>query len=137
MKTLTIGKVARSVEVGVETIRFYERQGLIPEPPRRDSGYRDYPEETVQRLGFIKRAKELGFTLKEIKELLDLRIEDADLTACDDVRSLAENKISGVRSKIETLRRIEVVLAQLVSDCCNRAVTDTCPILKALQQEEM
>ena len=72
-KPLTIGLVARRAGVGVETVRFYERQGLIEEPPRRLSGYREYDDEVVARLGFIRRAKELGFTLKEIKELLSLR----------------------------------------------------------------
>jgi MerR family copper efflux transcriptional regulator len=72
MESLTIGRVARLAEVGVETIRFYERQGLIQEPPRRESGYRQYPKDTIQRVRFIKRAKDLGFTLKEIRELLVL-----------------------------------------------------------------
>ena len=73
MQSLTIGRLARRVGVGVETLRFYEREGLIAEPPRRPSGYRDYPPETVDRNLFIRRAKELGFTLKEINELLELR----------------------------------------------------------------
>ncbi len=73
MKPLTTGKVARHAGVGVETIRFYEREGLIDKPPRREYGYRQYPQETISRVRFIRRAKKLGVTLKEIKELLSLR----------------------------------------------------------------
>jgi MerR family transcriptional regulator, copper efflux regulator len=84
MESMTIGKVARLGGVGVETVRFYEKKGLIDKPPRRVSGYRQYPKETVQQLRFIRRAKELGFTLKEIKELLALRL-DSEKT-CADIR---------------------------------------------------
>ncbi len=135
MESLTIGKVARLAEVGVETIRFYERKGLIDEPPRRESGYRQYPQETVHRLRFIRRAKELGFTLKEIKELLGLRVDVSSSATCDAVRKLAEEKVKDVRNKIRTLQRMESILAQLVCNCRNRAVTGDCPILEALEQE--
>jgi MerR family transcriptional regulator, copper efflux regulator len=74
MSTLTIGQVAKEAGVGVETLRYYEREGLVKEPPRRDSGYRQYPEDVVKRIHFIKRAQELGFSLKEIAELLALRV---------------------------------------------------------------
>ena len=74
MGSFTIGQLARRAGVGIETVRFYEREGLIPEPPRRPSGYRDYPPETVTRIVFIRRAKDLGFSLKEINELLDFRV---------------------------------------------------------------
>lgn len=134
MESLTIGKVARLAEVGVETVRFYEREGLIDEPPRRESGYRQYPEKTVHRLRFIRRAKELGFTLKEIKELLSLRVDVSSAATCDAVRKLAEEKVTDVRDKIRTLQRMETVLAQLICDCSNRAVTGDCPILAAIEQ---
>lgn len=136
MKSLTIGKIARLAEIGVETVRFYEREGLIEEPPRRESGYRQYPEETVHRLRFIKRAKELGFTLREIKELLGLRIDLSSAATCNAVRKLAEEKITDVRGRIRTLQRMEAVLVKLVGSCRNRAVTSDCPILEVLQQEE-
>lgn len=136
MESLTIGKVARLAEIGVETVRFYERKGLIDEPPRRESGYRQYPEETIQRLRFIKQAKGLGFTLKEIKYLLGLRIDTSAAAACDVVRKLAEEKIADVRGKIVTLQRMETVLVGLVGSCRNRAVTAPCPILDVLKQEE-
>ncbi len=136
MKPLAIGKVARHAEVGVETIRFYQRVGLIEEPPRRLSGYRQYPEETVHRLRFIKRAKEHGFTLKEIKELLGLRVDPSSAAACGAVRKLAEEKIADVRGKIKTLQRVETVLMQLVGSCRRRSVTSNCPIIEVLQREE-
>lgn len=135
MKSLTIGKVARLAEVGVETVRFYERKGLIDKPPRREPGYRQYPEETVHRLHFIRRAKALGFTLKEIKELLGLRVDLLSTATCDAVRKMAEEKIADVHGKIRTLQRMETVLAQLVRDCRNRAVNSDCPILEVLEQE--
>ncbi len=94
MKSMTIGQVAKQTGVGIETIRFYERRGLIDEPPRRDSGYRQYSEDVIARLEFIKRAKELGFSLKEINELFSLRV-DHD-TSCGDVRSRASNAERGV-----------------------------------------
>jgi MerR family mercuric resistance operon transcriptional regulator len=119
----------------VETVRFYEREGLIDEPPRRKSGYRQYPKDTVHRLRFIRRARELGFTLKEIKELLSLRIDVSSTATCDAVRRLAEGKIAEVRDKIRTLQRMETVLAQLISDCHNRTATGDCPILAVIEQE--
>ena len=138
MKPLTIGKVARLAEVGVETIRFYEREGLIAEPPRREagyrqSGYRQYPEETIARLRFIRRAKELGFTLREIKDLLSLRIDAG--TKCDAVRGQAETKIAEIRDKVRTLQRMEQALTRLVADCRKRSPTKGCPILEAMEQE--
>lgn len=136
MASLTIGKVARLAEIGVETVRFYEREGLIEEPPRRESGYRQYPEETIQRLRFIRRAKELGFTLREIRELLELRVDLPSAAACDAVRKLAEEKIADVRRKIVTLQRMEAVLVRLAESCRTRAITASCPILEVLQEEE-
>ncbi len=136
MGKLTIGKVARRAEVGIETVRFYEREGLIEQPPRRQSGYREYPDETVDRLLFIKHAKELGFTLREIKELLGLRVDLSSPATCDAVRKMAEEKIADVRARIRSLQRMEAVLVELVGGCRNRAVTGDCPILQVLQQEQ-
>lgn len=132
MKSLTIGKVARLAGVGVETVRFYAREGLIPEPPRRQSGYRQYPEETIFRLLFIKRAKGLGFTLKEIKDLFSLRIDSA--SSCDAVRQQAEAKIAAIQDKVRTLRRMELALDNLVAACHKRRPTSRCPILEALEE---
>jgi MerR family mercuric resistance operon transcriptional regulator len=126
MNRLTIGQVARQAEIGVETVRFYERQGLVEEPPRRESGYREYAPEVVKRLLFIRRAKELGFTLNEIKELLSF-------DSCPDVKTLAQAKIADIAAKIKTLKRMQRVLSRLVSEC----TSDTeCPILEALEGQE-
>src|SRR5262249_17500652 len=121
MKALTIGQAARNAGVGIETLRFYERQGLLQEPPRRDSGYRQYPEEVVGGLRFIRRAKELGFSLKEIKELLALRV-DPD-TTCAKVRKRAEEKIIDVEAKIEVLQKIKKALTKLTKTCSGRGPT--------------
>lgn len=131
--TLTIGTVARRAGIGVETVRFYEREKLLPEPSRDPSNsYRRYPESTISRLQFIARAKELGFTLRETRELLDLRAGPA---TCGTVRAKAEEKISDVRSKIEDLRRIERALLKLAEACPGEGGRDDCPILGALEGE--
>jgi len=120
MTSLSTGQLAKAADVGVETIRFYEREGLLPEPPRRASGYRQYPSAAVARIRFIRRAKELGFTLKEIAELLDLRV-DPD-KSCADVRALARTKLADVEQKLSDLTRIQAALQELVNgelaDCC-------------------
>jgi len=134
MKALTIGQAARSAGVGVETLRFYERRGLLAEPARKDSGYRQYPEDVVARLRFIRRAKELGFSLKEIKELLALRV-DPD-TTCAKVRKRAEDKIADVEGKIDALQTIKKALTKLTKTCSGRGPTSECPILDALDSEE-
>jgi MerR family mercuric resistance operon transcriptional regulator len=134
MKPLTIGQVARQAQVGVETVRFYERQGLLEEPNRRESGYREYPEAVVSRLRFIKRAKELGFSLKEIKELLALRVDPE--TTCREVKEQAKGKIADIEAKIESLTRMKEALVKLTAVCRGRGPTSECPILDALDMEE-
>ena len=133
MKALTIGQVARHAGVGIETVRFYERQGLLEEPARKQSGYRQYGEDVVARLRFIRRAKELGFSLKEIKELLALRVDPT--TTCAEVRSKAAAKVADVEQKIEALRRIRKALVKLTAVCRGRGPTSECPILDALDKE--
>jgi len=130
---LTIGQVARQASVGVETIRFYEREGLVPAPPRRPSGYRQYAPDTVRRIRFIRRAKELGFTLSEIDDLLSLRV-DPD-TTCADVRSIARAKIADVERKMSELGRIKDVLERLARSCRGKGPTSACPILDVLDEE--
>src|SRR5260370_15441114 len=98
METLSIGQVARRAGVGVETVRFYEREGLLEEPPRRASGYRQYSEQVVSRLRFIKRAQQLGFSLKEIAELLQLGV-DAQ-TSCEKIKLRTGAKIAEVERKM-------------------------------------
>ena len=133
MEPLTIGQVARQAGIGVETVRFYERQGLLEEPARKQSGYRQYPKDVVARLRFIKRAKELGFSLKEIKELLTLHV-DPD-TTCAEVKRRAEVKIADVEQKIDALQQIKKALVKLTAVCRGSGPTSECPILEALDNE--
>ena len=134
MQALTIGEIAKAADVGIETVRFYEREGLIPEPARRQSGYRQYPPDTVRRLRFIRRAKDLGFTLKEIGELLDLRVDPQ--RNCADVRELAKAKMADVEAKMLELARIQAALTDLVRTCRGKGPTSECPILDSLDEQE-
>ena len=131
MKPLTIGAVARQAGVGVETIRFYEREGLIADPPRRESGYRQYPPDTVDRLLFIKRAKDVGFSLREIRELLELRLSP-DATAAD-IRKRTMVKIDDIADKIRCLQRMKQTLEKLTAACNGSGPVSECPILQALE----
>jgi MerR family mercuric resistance operon transcriptional regulator len=126
-KPLTIGKVARLGGVGIETIRFYEREGLIANPPRKESGYRQYGPETVSRLRFIHRARELGFSLKEIKELLFLRLDPG--ATCDSILDRAEEKIREIEERIQTLQRMKKALKALARACPGEGPVTKCPIL--------
>jgi MerR family copper efflux transcriptional regulator len=134
METLTIGQVARRTGVGVETVRFYEREGLLEEPPRRASGYRQYPQEVVKRIFFIKRAQTLGFSLKEISELLRLRV-NAQIS-CEEVKERTEEKIAEVERKLVSLQRMRQALLQVHSLCAGQGPTGRCPMLEALEQQE-
>ncbi|HTV54985.1 MAG TPA: MerR family DNA-binding protein [Terriglobia bacterium] len=131
MNALTIGKIAKGAGVGVETLRFYEREGLIKEPPRRDSGYREYPADTVDRVRFIRRAQALGFSLREIKDLMALRIERGG--TCAQVKRRAETKIVDIEERIRSLQRINRVLQKLVSACGSSGLGSECPLLDALE----
>src|SRR5919109_5622041 len=135
METLSIGQVAERAGIGVETVGFYEREGLLEEPPRRASGYRQYTEQVVQRLHFIKRAKLLGFSLKEISELLLLRV-DAQ-TSCDEVRQRTEAKIAEVERKVVELQRMRQALLQVHSLCTGQGPASACPMLDALDKQEL
>ncbi len=134
MKALTIGKVAKQAGIGVETIRFYERTGLLNEPPRNNSGYRQYPPEAVVKLRFIKKAKQLGFSLQEIGELFNLRRQQ-DAT-CGDVRIRAEEKITNIEEKIRDLTRMKDALTNLTCQCSGKGPVSKCPILTALEPEK-
>lgn len=129
---LTIGGLARAAGIGVETVRFYERRGLLPEPPRTPSGYRQYPADAVDRLRFIRRAQGLGFTLQEISDLLDLRVDE--VAACGPVEARAREKLEQVGMKIGELRRLERALERLVRACQAREPTSDCPILEELEE---
>ncbi len=132
MQGETIGVVARRSGVGIETIRFYEREGLIEAPPRSAAGYRRYPEEAIERIRFIQRAKDLGFSLAEVRALLDLRVRsDAD---CHDVRLRAERKIADIEARIRDLGAMREALAELTRACSAGKTTSECPILESLSR---
>ncbi len=130
MDALSIGQVAKQVAVGVETIRFYEREGLLDKPKRNASGYRQYSQEVISRLYFIKQAKKLGFSLNEISELLSLRV-DPD-TNCETVKARAIAKITNIDSKIEVLQNMRRALVKLTAACQGAGPTSECPILNFL-----
>lgn len=139
MAAMTIGEVAKRTGVGVETIRFYEKQGLLAAPPRRratsasQAGRREYPPDVVVRIRFVQRAKELGFSLKEIGELLSLRLEPG--ITCANVRAKATAKLANIEQKIDTLGRMKTALVKLVEGCSGTGPTSECPILEALDRE--
>lgn len=131
---MTIGELARACGVGVETIRYYERRGLIPDPRPRGVGYREFTEEDGRRVRFIKQAQGLGFTLKEIADLLALKVSRQ--TPCNDVRALAEAKLTDIEEKLRTLRSFKRALKRLVDQCEQSGPTGGCPILDALDEPD-
>ncbi|MBI1355726.1 MAG: MerR family transcriptional regulator [Acidobacteria bacterium] len=134
MSEYTIGQAARAAGVNVETLRYYERRGLMPEPPRSRGNYRLYPEDSVRIVRFVKRAQELGFTLNEIRELLTLR-SGGDEVRCADVRAQASLKLRDIERKIRSLQTIRKALSQLVTQCSGSGPVAACPILEALEPE--
>lgn len=132
----TIGEMAKMAGVNRQTIRYYERRKLLAPSGRKDSGYRLYDEKALKRLLFIRHAKELGFTLEEIRGLLDLRIKSADSTeSCEAVRARTKAKLRVVESKIAALESVRKVLIELLCACNKRTPTEECPILKAIEEE--
>jgi MerR family mercuric resistance operon transcriptional regulator len=134
MDHLTIGQVAKNAGVNVETIRFYERQGLIGKPPRRPSGYRQYDPGVIRRIRFIQRGKDLGFSLREITELLSLRV--ARGSTCADVRARALSKMKDIDTKIMVLQGMRGALVRLSEACVGGGPVSECPILDALDAED-
>lgn len=126
MNGMRIGAVAKQSNVGIETIRYYERQGLLAQPERRPSGYRQYDESVLARLQFIRRAKQLGFTLSEIKELLGLWF--AGDAKCVHVRQRAEVKIAEIEGRIRSLQKMKRSLKNIISVCENRDSAVACPL---------
>ncbi len=133
---LTIGRLASAAGVNIQTVRYYERRGLMPKAPRTRSGYRQYGDEAVARLRFIRRAQDLGFSLEEIRGLLELRVRGTSSVACEQVEAKTRQKISLVEGKIRELKGIRRGLEQLVSACQTRNPTGDCPILEALDPVE-
>jgi MerR family mercuric resistance operon transcriptional regulator/MerR family gold-responsive transcriptional activator of gol and ges genes len=128
--SLTIGKVARQAGVNIETLRYYERRGLLVPDDHRESGYRLYTPEAVNRIRFIKSAQQLGFTLNEIVALLRLRVSHK--ASCRTVKRKAEEKLQNIRNKIAGLKALERVLKDLIRRCRTGATTEACPIMKSL-----
>lgn len=122
---MTIGQLAKSAYVNVETIRFYERKGLIQQPKKPPSGYRQYGEDSLQQVLFVRRAQALGFSLDEIKALMGLT------NSCEGVQDLAEHKLHLVREKIAALQSLEASLTALISSCQNNHQA-SCPVIKSL-----
>ncbi len=131
---LTIGRVARAAGVAIDTIRYYEREGLLPAPARRLSGYRDYTPDAVARLRFIRRAKALGFTLPEIRELLALSTDRE--RGVRGVRQRAETRLVEIERRIRELKRVQRGLKNLIDACPGHGAPESCPILTALSHEE-
>lgn len=130
---MTIGTVARRAGVGIDTIRYYEREKLLPAPRRRASGYRDYDSAAVERLRFIRRAKELGFTLDEIRELLALSADRE--RGVKSVKLRAQARLGEVEARIHELQRVKRGLKQLIDACPGHGPLERCPILHALGKE--
>lgn len=131
---LTISQVATAADVNVQTIRYYERRGLFPITRRTPAGYRQYTENAVARLRFIKHAQELGFSLQEIQELLSLRVRHG--AACDAVERKTRQKIDVVHQRIRDLQRMNRTLERLAAACAARRPTDDCPILEVLEEHD-
>src|SRR5437763_1115130 len=131
MEGLRTGELAIQGGVNLETIRYYERRGLLPKPPRTSAGYRAFDAEAVRRLRFIKQAQALGFSLKEVRELLALRLNPR--TSCADVRRRAEAKIADIEEKLRGLRAMKKVLVRITAVCAGRGPVSECPILESLE----
>ena len=128
--SLTIGGLARAARVHVETIRYYQRRGLLPEPQRPPGGIRRYGSVDIDRLMFVKTAQQLGFSLDEISDLL--RLEDG--THCQEASALAEHKLRDVREKIDRLEKIEKVLGEMVDRCHAQQGNVNCPLIESLHE---
>jgi MerR family copper efflux transcriptional regulator len=134
MNHLTIGQLAKQGGVNLETIRYYERRGILPHPPRTSAGYRAFSNASVRRLRFIKRAQVLGFSLREIAELLMLRARPG--RSCATVQAKAKAKIADIDTKLQHLSAMRGALTRLVATCARRGTTSACPILNSLDTED-
>ena len=133
MSQLTIGRVAQAAGVGVETVRFYERKGLVDQP-RIKAPFREYPPETIDRIRFIERAQELGFTLAEVDQLLS--IADNPGSSKREVKQLAGQKLSEIRQKIDDLKRLADTLDSLYEQCSGHGGLEDCPIILSILPSE-
>lgn len=128
---LTIGKLAARSGVNLETVRYYERIGLMPEPDRTEGGHRLYETTHQHRLAFIRRGRELGFSIEEIRALLELA--ETGNRSCQDVQAIAAAHLEDVRTKIADLTKLERILAVTVSRCASDTAAPSCPVLEALE----
>lgn len=126
---LPIGELSRRTGCNVETIRYYERAGILPRPARSEGGHRMYGTAHVMRLGFVRRARELGFTLDEVRALL--RLIDQEDYACAEARDIAARHLEAVRARLADLQRMEQALSGLIA-CCDDGAPPYCPLLEAL-----
>ncbi len=133
MKYMKAGLLSKKADINIETLRYYESIGLLPKPKRLDSGYRIYSETDLKQLLFIKHAKILGFSLKEIKELLYLKVDKE--RNCTDVRQIAEKKISEIDFKLKEMEKIKKALTKLAEKCRNKNAEE-CPILNEIENVE-
>jgi len=129
-----IGEVASACELPVETIRYYEKQGLLRKPKRTAAGYRLYTDDAIQRLRFVSQAKQLGFSLREIRELLSLRVNPR--SKCSDVKKKAERKIAEIEDKIKSLEGMRKALHKLSLACSGKGPASECPILETLESPQ-
>jgi MerR family mercuric resistance operon transcriptional regulator len=132
VEPIQIGTLSQRTGVHIETIRYYERVGVLPRPPRSPGGFRRYGPEDIRRLGFIRRLRELGFSLESVQALLDLA--ETRRSKCGEVRAMAAGHLAEVQAKITDLRRMERVLRTMVASC-DRGVTPDCPIIETLWSE--
>ena len=129
----TIGRLAKAAGVNLQTVRFYERKGLLKPDSRSEAGYRYYTEDSLTRLRFMREAKGLGFTLKEIRELLSLN--PRSIPGCDRIRPKAEVKLVEIRERIRSLQKLESKLDGLMKDCSDRVIREGCTVLDAFCEE--
>jgi MerR family mercuric resistance operon transcriptional regulator len=134
MERCTIGQAAKRAGINLETIRYYEREGVLPKPPRTESGYRMLSDHAIQRLRFVRQAQELGFSLKEIEELLALQVKPG--VSCADIRAKAKAKIADVDEKIRNLEAIRNALLEMAATCSGRGPVSGCSILQLLNDGE-
>ena len=127
--TLTVGGLSKTTGVNIETIRFYERVGILPKPPRTAGGHRIYGEDHLKRLSFVRRSRDLGFSLDEVRGLL--RLVDGGHYTCGEVKTITLDHLADVRRKIADLRRLERVLSDVAGKCKGGRIPD-CPVIEAL-----
>ena len=130
MEIYSVGQLAKKANVNIETIRYYERRGLLPEPLRNKSGHRQYSIKDLKRTKFIKRTQSLGFSLNEISDLLSLKMEPGK--TCADVKQRVKSKLKDIEEKMKTLQRMRAVLLELETNCPGKGPLNECPILETL-----